>query len=117
MKLVDISDGTSNTILTVEVNDDAAVIWTKPDDLDIAAGDVLKKILGHYDGGFIIGIADGSVRFIRATIDPKILQTLSIPPSIIAFRWTNKKSPRSLTGGLLKSQSLLRFLFRRSSAD
>jgi hypothetical protein len=76
MKLVDITDGTSNTILTVEVNDDAAVIWTKPDDLDIAAGDVLKKILGHYDGGFITGIADGSVRFIRATIDPKILQSL-----------------------------------------
>lgn len=76
VKLQDITDGTSMSIMTVEANDDAAVIWTKPDDLDIAAGDVLKKLLGHYDNGFIAGIADGSVRFIRSTIDPKILAAL-----------------------------------------
>jgi hypothetical protein len=76
VKMQDITDGTSMSIMTVEVNDDAAVIWTKPDDLDIAAADVLKNLLGHYDGGFIAGIADGSVRFIRSTIDPKVLQAL-----------------------------------------
>ena len=32
IKLQDITDGTSNTILVVEANDVSAVIWTKPDD-------------------------------------------------------------------------------------
>src|SRR5438067_13893608 len=72
-RLTDITDGTSNTIMTVETNDDAAVIWTKPDDLDVNAPDVLKKLMGHYPEGFIAGFADGSVRFIRKSIDPAML--------------------------------------------
>ena len=62
--------------MIVESNDDAAVIWTKPDDLDTADADVLKKLVGHYDDGFIAGFADGSVRFIRKTIDMPTLKAL-----------------------------------------
>jgi hypothetical protein len=75
-KIADITDGTSNTIMLVESNDDAAVIWTKPDDLSTADAEILKKLIGHYDDGFIAGFADGSVRFIRKTIDLPTLKAL-----------------------------------------
>jgi hypothetical protein len=75
-RLADITDGTSNTIMIVESNDDAAVIWTKPDDLSTADAEILKKLIGHYDDGFIAGFADGSVRFIRKTIDMPTLKAL-----------------------------------------
>jgi Protein of unknown function (DUF1559) len=77
-KISDITDGTSNTIMIVETNDDAGVIWTKPDDLDVSANaqEILKKLIGHYPEGFIAGFADGSVRFIRLTIDPVMLKAL-----------------------------------------
>jgi hypothetical protein len=75
-KLADVTDGTSNTIMIVETNDDSAVTWTKPDDLDVKAPEVLKKMMGHYPEGFIACFADGSVRFIRKTIDPAQLKAL-----------------------------------------
>ena len=65
-----IVDGTSNTILVLEVNESASVIWTKPDDL---VYDVNKPLVGlgsAHPGGFMAALADGSVRFIAATIDP-----------------------------------------------
>jgi hypothetical protein len=79
----DITDGTSNTIMLVETGDDAAVIWTKPDDLEIDPKQPLKGLLGHYlnkDGfpteGFQAALADGSVRFIARTVDTAILNAL-----------------------------------------
>jgi hypothetical protein len=66
----DITDGTSNTIMLVEANDDAAVVWTKPDDLAVDVKDPLKGLIGHYEQGFIASFGDGSVRFIRRTIKP-----------------------------------------------
>jgi hypothetical protein len=75
-RIADITDGTSNTIMIVESSDDAAVIWTKPDDLDTAGAEVLKKLLGHYETGFIAGFADGSVRFVGKAIDMPMLKAL-----------------------------------------
>lgn len=74
--LADIRDGTSNTIMTVEVSDDSAVIWTKPDDFAYNEKDPKKGLLGLRRGGFLAGFADGSVRFIPARIDPKTLIAL-----------------------------------------
>ena len=70
VRLQDITDGTSNTIMIVETNDDAAVVWTKPDDLVVDVKDPLKGLIGHYEQGFAAAFADGSVRFIRKTIKP-----------------------------------------------
>jgi hypothetical protein len=69
----DITDGTSNTILTLEADDDQAVVWTKPDDWTFNADSPLKG-LGHIGVPPRIQAAfcDGSVHTIPAGIDPKI---------------------------------------------
>jgi type II secretory pathway pseudopilin PulG len=72
----DITDGTSNTIMTVEVPDDKTVIWTKPDDFTYDESEPMKGLTGLRAGGFIAGFADGSVRFIASSIDATVLKAL-----------------------------------------
>ncbi len=72
----EVTDGLSNTILTVEVPDAKAVIWTKPDDFEYDADNPLNGLLGMRPGGFLIGLADGSVRFMTAVLDPAVLKAL-----------------------------------------
>jgi hypothetical protein len=72
----DITDGTSNTIMTLEVDDTHAVPWTKPEDLAYDAKEPLKGLGNLYDGGFDTGFCDGSVRFISKSIDLETLRLL-----------------------------------------
>ena len=72
----DITDGTSNTIMVLEVNDEASVIWTKPDDLRYDSTQPLAGLGKSHPGGFLVSLADGSVRFITATIDKEVLLRL-----------------------------------------
>jgi hypothetical protein len=65
-------DGTSNTVLVVTIDDAFVVSWTRPEDLRFdskhpAAG------LGRLPRGHLVGMADGSVKFLSATIDPASL--------------------------------------------
>ncbi len=46
----DIADGTGNTVLVVEVDDEHAVIWTKPDDLDFDLDNPGKGLGGNIPG-------------------------------------------------------------------
>ena len=69
----DIPDGTSNTILLVEVEDDAAVIWTKPDDLKLDPKDPHKSLGGKDRPYFVVAFCDGSVRQIPKKIDKATL--------------------------------------------
>ncbi|HQU45062.1 MAG TPA: DUF1559 domain-containing protein [Pirellulales bacterium] len=72
----DITDGTSNTLMAVEANADRAVIWTKPDDLEVDPDRPLQG-LGQFQRGFFMALfADGSVRPIQTTIDLKTLANL-----------------------------------------
>ncbi len=76
VKIQNITDGTVNTIALVEVRDELAVPWTKPEDYrydesDPAAG--LKMVNGS---GFAAGFCDASVRNIRADVEPGILLRL-----------------------------------------
>ncbi len=74
----DITDGTSNTIMVVEAHPDAAVDWTKPDDLVIDVKDPLKGLKSARVGGFHALLCDGSVRFISDSIDLETLKRLFI---------------------------------------
>ena len=71
-----IVDGTSNTMMTVEVPDESAVVWTKPGDFSPNKQNPTKGLLGLVPGGFQAGLADGSVRFISENIDPATLRAL-----------------------------------------
>jgi prepilin-type processing-associated H-X9-DG protein len=73
----DITDGTSNTILVVDAADGAAVTWTKPDDWDISVELKAQSLFGHHSQGTNFGFADGSVRFLKETITPKLLHDLT----------------------------------------
>jgi hypothetical protein len=75
-RIKDIRDGVSNTIMVVEVDDEHAVIWTKPDDYSFDPKDPKKGIGIFYEGRFLVGFCDAHVRFISGNIDPKTLAAL-----------------------------------------
>ncbi|MFH1268385.1 MAG: DUF1559 domain-containing protein, partial [Planctomycetota bacterium] len=59
----EIKDGTSNTIMIVEVDDGHAVIWTKPEGLPFDPEDPARGLGGQFEGGFLATFCDGSARF------------------------------------------------------
>ena len=71
-----IRDGESNTLLAVEAHPDAAVIWTKPDDLVIDFKNPLKNLKGNQNNAFIAVFADGSARAITVAINADTLKAL-----------------------------------------
>ena len=102
-RYADITDGTSNTIIFVEARRE--IPWTKPEDISIPSGAIgaanspgvtqgpglaatlgqpqaagapgpLPDLGGLHPGGFNAVFADGSVRFIRSTVNPVVLRAL-----------------------------------------
>ncbi len=76
MAFRDILDGTSNTIMVVEADDDHAVIWTKPDDLEFDEKKPHAGLGKLRKGGFLAGMCDGAVHFIPSTITVETLVKL-----------------------------------------
>jgi hypothetical protein len=74
--VADVTDGTSNTLMVAEAKE--AVPWTKPDDLlfDPAAAPSLHGAGSPHPGGFNASIADGSVRFIKTTINLNVFRAV-----------------------------------------
>jgi hypothetical protein len=76
VRIDDIRDGTSNTILILEVGEDKAVTWTKPDDMDFDPGKPMAG-LGTIDGATIsVVLADGSVHALKKDIDAETFRRL-----------------------------------------
>ncbi|MEZ6033947.1 MAG: M56 family metallopeptidase [Planctomycetaceae bacterium] len=75
-RIQDVTDGCSNTIAILEAKTD--IPWTKPEDILIdVTEDTLPKFGGFDDNtGFVVGIADGSVRRISTSLDVNLLKHL-----------------------------------------
>jgi hypothetical protein len=78
-----IYDGTKWTVMFVEVNDDSAVVWTKPADmnvdLDVVMGKAKPLNKGLIRSGqdfFLVAMCDGSVHRFRHMDDPAGLMNL-----------------------------------------
>jgi hypothetical protein len=76
VRLQDITDGTSRTIMLVEASDAAAVPWSKPVDFAADPDNPLRGLAGSWPGGFLAAFADGSVRMISYGTAPKTLKAL-----------------------------------------
>jgi prepilin-type processing-associated H-X9-DG protein len=79
VKSSDITDGSSNTIMLVEVSG-LGINWEEPRDMtvDELLDLVAKGQVSRHTGGFNVLMADGSVHFINYGIDPKTLRALLI---------------------------------------
>jgi hypothetical protein len=71
-----ITDGLSNSIMVMEVGRDNAVIWSKPDDIEIDLDDPLEGMGNVHQGGFHVLMGDGAVRFVANSIDPDLFKGL-----------------------------------------
>jgi hypothetical protein len=77
LRLTDIRDGSSNTLMAVESGD--AVVWTKPDDMPFDQFDPQKplpKLTPIHPGIVNAVFFDGAVRSLSMTLDEKILRAL-----------------------------------------
>ncbi len=71
-----LTDGTSNTIIAVEADEDQAVIWTKPEDLSYNPEKPMTGLGNLRPGGFNILLADGSVLFISVDLNKDTIRSL-----------------------------------------
>ena len=72
----EIADGTSRTIMFVEVVPERAVIWTKPDDWQVNMDNPLLGVKRTDRNGFTAAWCDGSIRFIPNDVDAKKLRAM-----------------------------------------
>ncbi|MCA9028024.1 MAG: DUF1559 domain-containing protein [Planctomycetaceae bacterium] len=71
----EITDGTSNTIMILEVPPERAVIWTKPEDFPVDPPSLKDRLFGSRDQ-FWTTFCDGSARAIEGTIPDETLSAL-----------------------------------------
>jgi hypothetical protein len=71
LRLPAFTDGTSMTIMLAEAAD--PVVWSKPEDVTFD-GKQLPRFGGVVKNGFNVGLADGSVTFVRQSVDPANLR-------------------------------------------
>ena len=75
IKISNITDGTSNTIMVVQAGPDKAEIWTKPSGIEFDPEDP-KAALGKLAETFLVLFCDGSVRDLSREIDDAVLSRL-----------------------------------------
>jgi hypothetical protein len=74
--VVEVIDGTANTIFLVEGDEEGTVPWTKPDDLNYDATKPHRGLGQRWDGGFLALFVDGAVHFIPGNINNGVLRAL-----------------------------------------
>jgi hypothetical protein len=73
------SDGTSQTILLVDADDDRAVPWTKPDDLKYDADDPAKGLAARNGKEFLAGFAADNVNAVSKSASKDSLRASFTP--------------------------------------
>jgi len=73
-KLMDIKDGTQNTLMVVEAG--SPVPWTKLEDIEYDKKKPLPKLGRQFPDGFHAAFVDGSVLFLRKDLSPDVLRSL-----------------------------------------
>jgi hypothetical protein len=74
--IAEITDGTSKTIMLVEAAPDQAVEWTEPHDWEFDPINPSAGLGGIRPGGWLAGLADGSVQLISDMIDQEQLKAM-----------------------------------------
>jgi hypothetical protein len=69
LALTDITDGTSNTMMVLDVDAGSAVVWTKPDDWEMDPVYITKGIGNNYRGIFLAALCDGSAKAVKTDVD------------------------------------------------
>ena len=69
-----VEDGLYNTILIAEAP--TAVVWTSPGDMPFDPDQMPPPLGSHFSAGSLVGMADGSTRFIPKTVAPATLKAL-----------------------------------------
>lgn len=75
-KFPEITDGTSNTILVVEVDPKRAVVWSKPEDWEVDSNHPRRGIERTDRNQFAAAWCDGSVQYVPTDIDENKLRGL-----------------------------------------
>lgn len=75
VKVDSVPDGTSNTLLVAEAAD--PVPWSKPEDLTLTTPESTVGMGSKHPGGFNASMADGSVRFFKNSMSPRLLKGLA----------------------------------------
>ena len=73
MTFNEVTDGLSNTLMFVEVEDKFAVPWTKPEDVEIDPDNPWPPLGGHNQEGVFAVFFDGSIRVIPYWLEPEAL--------------------------------------------
>jgi hypothetical protein len=81
------TDGTSNTILAVETDDEHAVVWTQPIDLAFDPANPTAGLGSHFGEGFLTLSADGAGHFIPRDVKPDTLRALFTPAGREPVSW------------------------------
>jgi RNA polymerase sigma factor (sigma-70 family) len=102
IRLPDIFDGTSNTILIVEAG--CAVPWTKPADLHYAADEPLPELGGIFDDVIHAAFADGAVHTLLRNCDQDTLRKAIVRDDGYPVDWAKLQRPVHRTVSGLQSE-------------
>jgi hypothetical protein len=76
IRIRDIGDGISKTLLALETNDESAVIWTKPEDWEFDEMKPTKGLEGVWSGNVFLAVfVDVHARAISVDVDPKVFKS------------------------------------------
>jgi hypothetical protein len=77
VRLGEVIDGSSITLLLVDADDDRAVIWTRPEDLEFNPADPAAGLAwGRHGQGCLVAMADGSVHLLPRDLPKATLRAL-----------------------------------------